>query len=76
MKGENSRSAVAELMTAITALEIAKDLFVNSTTNFSAGKGPRSPSKQATDDGTGETTEQQACRTSDSTYCCAGLGTG
>jgi hypothetical protein len=76
MNGENSRSAVAEFMAAITALKIAEDFFVDDITDFSAGYRSGSTTEQATEDRAGQTTKQHAGRTSDSTDCCAGLGTG
>jgi hypothetical protein len=76
MNGDNGRSAVAELMAAITALKIAEDFFVDDITDFGAGYRSGSTTEQATEDRAGQTTEQHAGRTTDSTDGCAGLGTG
>jgi hypothetical protein len=47
---DNGRSAVAEFMAAITALEIAEDFFVHDIADFGAGHGTSSATEQTTED--------------------------
>ena len=76
MNGDNGRSAVAELMAAITALQIAENLFVDDITDFAAGYRSGRTAEQTTEDRSGQTTEQHAGRTTDDTDGCTGLCTG
>jgi hypothetical protein len=76
MNGDNGRSAVAELMAAISALKIAENLLVDDITDFGAGHGTSCTTEQATEDGSGETAEQHAGRTADCAYSSAGLSSG
>lgn len=57
MNWDNGRSAVAELMAAITALKIAEDFFVDDITDFGAGHRTSCTTEQTTEDGTSQTTK-------------------
>ncbi|WP_374401513.1 hypothetical protein [Niveibacterium sp.] len=63
-------------MAAITALKIAENLLVDDIADFAAGDRTGGPPEQTAEDGAGQTTEQHAGRTTDSTYRCASLCTG
>ncbi len=76
MNGNDSRSAVAELTAAITALEVAENFFVYDITDFGAGHRSGCTTEQTTEDRSRETAEQHSCRTSDSADGCTGLRTG
>jgi hypothetical protein len=71
-----TRSVVAEHMTAMTALEIAEDFFVDDIADFRAGHGAGGPTEQTAEDGTGQTAEQYAGRTTDCANGCTGLRAG
>ena len=73
---KDGRSAVAELMAAITALQIAENLLVDDIADFAAGDRPGGTTKQTSEDGTSQTTKQHAGRTTDCTDGCASLSTG
>ena len=73
---KDGRSAVAELMAAITALQIAENLLVDDIADFAASDRSGGTTEQTTEDGASETTEQHAGRTSDCTDGCAGLSSG
>ena len=76
MNGDNGRSAVAELMAAITTLKIAEDFFVDDIPDFAAGYRSGCSTEQSTEDRSSHTTEQHAGRTTDGTDGCTGLRTG
>ena len=63
MNWNDCRSAVAELMAAITALEIAKQFFVRDVAQFGTRGSAGGTTQQATEDGTSQTAEQHAGRT-------------
>jgi len=75
MNGNNGRSALVEFMAAITALEIAEDLFVDDITDFAAGDRTGGATEQASEDGASQTTEQHAGGTTDGADGCASLRT-
>ena len=76
MNRDNSRSAVAEDVAAITTLKIAEYFFVDDIADFRAGHGASGPPEQTAEDGTGQTAEQYAGRTTDSAHGCTGLRAG
>jgi hypothetical protein len=76
MNGEGDRSAVDELMAAITALQIAENLLVDDIADFATCDRSSGATEQASEDGASQTTEQHAGRTTDGTDGCAGLGAG
>lgn len=63
-------------MAAIAALEIAEDFLIDDITDFGAGHRSGCSTEQTTEDRSGQTTEQHAGRSADSTYGCASLCTG
>ncbi len=75
MNGEDGRSAVAELVAAIAALQIAENLLVDDIADFAAGDRSGGATEQTSENGTSQTTKQHAGRTTDCTYCCASLST-
>ena len=67
---------IAEIKAAITALQIAENPLVDDITDFGAGHRSGCSTEQTTEDRSGQTTEQHAGRSADSTYGCASLCTG
>ena len=63
-------------MAAITALQVAENLLVDDIADFAAGYRTGGTSEQTSEDGTCQTTEQHAGRTTDGTDGCTGLSTG
>jgi hypothetical protein len=63
-------------MAAITALQIAENPLVDDITDFAAGYRSGRTAEQTTEDCSGQTTEQHAGRSADSTYGCASLCAG
>lgn len=63
-------------MAAIAALEIAEDFLIDDITDFGAGHRSGCSTEQTTEDRSGQTTEQHACRTTDGTNGGTSLCTG
>jgi len=76
MNTDDGRSAVAEFMAAVTALEIAEQFFVCDIAQFGTRGSPGGTTQQATEDRSRKTSKQHAGRTADGADSCSALGTG
>ena len=76
MNGDNGRSVVAEDVAAITALQIAENLFVDDIADFAAGDRSGGTTEQTAEDGASQTTEQHAGWATNSSHGCSGLRSG